>query len=277
MTKVAVIYLDRKGNDPRFARIFLASLFRNRPGAAFDLIWQSKNYPAGRSNPEFERLRADIPVEVSEFRYPDDIYQFAMARDAARQIDHDMLLCFTSWSRVLAGNWLRHYLHAFDSVARCGVVGATGSYETIVDAPDFPNVHLRTNAFMIERKTLLRLDLGAMQSLFDGNLIEAGRNSMTRQITARGLTPVVIGCEGGCVLPEAWPTSRTFRSGRQERLLVADNRTSDYAVANRQTRLMLARLAWRDKAVLEYPSVIERLIARYKWRDPVWFEKPLAE
>lgn len=265
MTRVAVVYIDRHGNDPRFARHFLASLFRNEPGASFELIWQAKNYPMGCNSPEIERVRADLSVPVSIVHYPDDAYQFTLALDVARSLDCELLLFFTSWSRIVAPFWLRHYLHGFDSVPGCGVIGATGSYELMTETPEFPNVHIRTNAFMISRKTLLGLHFGPLQSIYDGNLVEAGPNGLTRQIKAMGLQPVVVDREGRCYLHEDWPTSRTFRSGRQERLLVADNRTFDFAVAKRDARVYLARLAWRERAVLEFPSVIERMVTRYAW------------
>lgn len=265
MMRVAVVYIDRHGNDPRFARHFLASLFRNEPGANFELIWQAKNYPAGRNSPELERVRADLSLPFSIVHYPDSAYQFTLALDAARNFDCELLLFFTSWSRIVAPFWLRHYLDTFDKVASCGVVGATGSYELMSETPEFPNVHIRTNAFMIPRKTLLDLHFGPLQSIYDGNLVEAGPNGLTRQIGAMGLRPVVVDREGCYYLQEDWPTSRTFRSGRQERLLVADNRTFDFAVAKRDARIYLAQLAWRERAVLEFPSVIERMITRYAW------------
>ena len=43
---------------------------------------------------------------------------------------------------------------------------------------------------------------------------------------------------------EEWALSRTFRSGEQENLLIADNRTDQYANGDEAFRTLLAGLAW---------------------------------
>ena len=45
MPKIAIVYLDRWGNPPRFPRAFLNSLKDNPAGSDYDLIWQLKGYP----------------------------------------------------------------------------------------------------------------------------------------------------------------------------------------------------------------------------------------
>jgi hypothetical protein len=60
----------------------------------------------------------------------------------------------------------------------------------------------------------------------------------------------VVDRHGKLFTQEGWPASRTFRSGQQEGLLVADNRTDDFASGPPERREMLARLAFGDAAVL---------------------------
>jgi len=250
MMKIGVAYLDRWGNDPAYSAGFLDALTNLPAGANFDLVWQYKGYPDGAHNPALKAFQAASAIPVHETRYGEDVFQFNMAFDLAARSDFDRLIFFISWSRLLAPGWLRLYLDAFRRTSNCGVVSATGSYETIGADQAFPNVHVRTNAFMVDRALFLTLEPGVLDSQFSGNLFEAGPWSMTRQILERGLAPLVIDRHGGIFTHEGWPASRTFRSGRQEGLLVADNRTDDFATGSPARRKALARLAFGDAAVL---------------------------
>ena len=154
MPSVAVVYLDRWGNPPHVPKAFLDSLLRFPAGAEFDLIWQMKGYPDGASCGALAAFRQSFSGAIHEMRYPDDLYQFSLALDAARKHEYEFFLFFISWSRILARNWLKFYLDAFANHPDCGIVGATGSYEGLPPDQPFPNPHIRTNAFMVRRERL---------------------------------------------------------------------------------------------------------------------------
>jgi hypothetical protein len=265
MTRLGLVYLDRAANPARFARRFVRSVLDALDGVSAEIHWQAKGYAEGRRNPLLDGLERDRPGAVHEHRYPDDVYQFFMSFDVAAKVDCDVLVFFTSTSEILSRSWLRGCLEAFDRVPGCGVVGATGSYEKSGETV-FPNVHIRTNAFLMERKRFLELDPGDMSSLESGNVFEAGPRGLTRQIEARGLKPVVVDAQGRRFLQENWPRSRTFRSGGQEALAVSDFRTFDYAAGSPGKRRWLAELAWGDAAMLERASRLERLKTWADWR-----------
>jgi hypothetical protein len=266
--KVAVTYLDRWGNPPRFARAFLESLEQNQAGWRYDLIWQLKGYPDDAENPLVADFRSRFEGAVHQCRYPDNLYQFSLAFDAAKRFDCDYLLFFISWSRILAPGWLKLYLQAFERNADCGVAAATGSFERLSSDQAFPNVHVRTNAFMIERESFLSLDPGALTSKAGGNQFEAGPNGLTRQIENRGLAPILVDRFGNALRVRDWAQAKIFRSGGQEALLVADNRTHEYAIASTKRRRKLVRLAWGEAAPVASASVQARLRAAIRWRWP---------
>lgn len=267
MTRVAVVYLDRFANPPGYARCFLRSLQRFAPGHSYDLIIQHKGYPADCHSP---RLRHGVDgIKTEHLSYSEDWYQFGMARDTAQRLDHDYVLFFISWSRVLAAGWLRIFLDAFVADEACGLVGVTGSFEGTGPETPFPNPHIRTNAFMLRRDLFLSLDFGDITTHHSGYAFEAGPNSLTRQVMARGLVPMVVGRDGRHWAPDGWQASQTFRSGHQENLLVADNRTQDFAVAPPKRRQKLAQLAWGTTAGLVAAGGLRRRLADLKWRGPI--------
>jgi len=108
----------------------------------------------------------------------------------------------------------------------------------------FPAEHLRTNAFMAERRLFAGLQFGSLKRKMDAYRLESGRNSITRQLQRRGLRALVVDREGDAYEPERWHLSNTFWQANQERLLVADNQTRLYANGGLERRELLSAYAW---------------------------------
>jgi hypothetical protein len=107
-----------------------------------------------------------------------------------------------------------------------------------------PNPHIRTNAFMMRRDVFLSLRVGTFRRKMDAYRFESGRHSMTRQIRARGLCPVVVDRWGKVYGIPDWKSSSTFWIGAQDNLLVADNQTFGYATGSAERRRILKNYAW---------------------------------
>lgn len=164
--------------------------------------------------------------------------------------------CFVNTvTEVLAAGWLGLMSDALGEEG-VGIVGACGSYESpnaVRPGPlrrlrpgfeAFPNPHLRTNGFALERRLIEELDWPAQMTREQTVALEGGSRSLTRQVQARGLEALVVGRDGA-YQPPRWRQSRTFRSGEQENLLLGDNRTRHYQEGGRITRFGLAWLAWQ--------------------------------
>src|SRR5262249_11131050 len=108
----------------------------------------------------------------------------------------------------------------------------------------YPNPHIRTNAFMIERERFLSLRFWTLMSKSDAYKFESGRNSMTRQIIGQGLKPTVVNRHGEVYETADWKEARTFWTDEQENLLIADNQTLSYSNADQWQRQRLENLAW---------------------------------
>ncbi len=215
--------------------------------------------------------RAALEAVEHEELWPDEPLQdLAAYLLAAARLDAERLCFLNSGSEILADGWLA----ALDRHTRrpeVGLAGATGTYESHVSgalhAPDrgalvraagglltwrsfprFPNPHVRTNAFMAQAQTIRGLRLPDLASKHGAHMLESGRRSITRQVLASGRQAVVVGRDGEAYPPERWPASRTFRSGEQENLLVADRRTREYGAADAGERARLAALAWGGSA-----------------------------
>ena len=108
----------------------------------------------------------------------------------------------------------------------------------------YPNPHVRSNAFMIERDRFLSLRRPPFNKKHALYQFESGRRSMTKQIEAQGLKPVVVGRNGKFYNTSEWKASATFWNNQQANLIAADNRTRQYANATEVGRARLRDYAW---------------------------------
>lgn len=268
MPRITVIFLWRKLNDQRYARAFFRSLKDNPAGEEYDLIIAAKGY-VGTEPITCADVLSSLPCSsVKILRFPDETPPTAVFRQAAATCSTEFILPLTSWSRILASNWLSRYIAAFDALPDCGIVGASGGYECLNDDTPFPNVGIRSNAFMVRTEIFNSLEAGPQHTLLDGNGFEAGPNGMTKQIVARGLKPVIVDRFGGRWLPDDWPKSQTFRLAEQEGLLIADNRTMQYTCGSRRKRKRLVKRCWGPDAHAVPGSPWRKLIEWVKWHYP---------
>jgi hypothetical protein len=176
--------------------------------------------------------------------YPDTGYDIGTYRRAAEDVKTNYVCFLNSFSQPQQQGWLQKLVWAL-GLPDVGIAGATSSLEGIPGCP-FPNPHVRTNAFCMRRATFLDLDIPMPQEKADANQLEAGPNSLTRQVLKRGLRAVVVNSAGEIFNAERGEARHadTFRWGLQQRLLVSDNRTRDYANTSQPAKEYLQRLAW---------------------------------
>lgn len=123
---------------------------------------------------------------------------------------------------------------------------AEGTYDYLSAMPEFPNPHLRTNGFIIERRLFLNLVPDAIASKTQSYLFESGAESLTAQLLRRGLKVVVVGRDGVNYDIDQWARSRTYRLGDQSNLLIHDNQTRAYENLDSVGKATFAAMAWGE-------------------------------
>ncbi|WFT92840.1 hypothetical protein QA633_31525 [Bradyrhizobium barranii] len=121
-----------------------------------------------------------------------------------------------------------------------------GTLEYLSSVPAFPNVHMRTNAFMIDRQIFLDTQPAAIRDKKDSYLFESGQNGLTQQIFQRGLKVVIVGADGQRYDTDRWAESGTFRLGDQRNLLVKDNQTRAFDNMDASEKRAFAELTWGE-------------------------------
>jgi hypothetical protein len=230
---IAVAYLARGADlDWRasFER-FLRSWRRFRPGTEHSLYVIFKGFSHERDLQAARALFAPLPH--TPLLLDDAGFDMGAYARCARRAREHWFCALNTASEILADDWLRK-LHANAALPGVGLVGATGSYESLVemdaDFPRFPNVHLRSNAFLIERALFIELTEGvSLDSKLDAYRWESGAESFTRKVRARAREVLVVGRNGRGYSPPSWANSGTFRLAAQDNLLIGDNQTRNFA------------------------------------------------
>jgi hypothetical protein len=129
--------------------------------------------------------------------------------------------------------------------------------------PLFPNPHIRSNAFIINRERFLTLNHSSFISKLDSCHLESGYGGMTRQLLSANLKARIVGKNGVGYDVDKWPSSNTFRLGDQSNLLVADNQTHIFTAANCETRFVFALMSWGEDS-LSIPNDFPNLKIKFQ-------------
>jgi hypothetical protein len=123
---------------------------------------------------------------------------------------------------------------------------AGGMYDYLSTIPPFPNPHIRTNAFLIERQTFLDTLPPSVTTKQDSYLFESGPDGLTQQVLRRGKSVVIVGRNGQIYGVDRWAESGTFRLGSQSNLLVHDNQTRAFDDLNSEEKRAFAEMTWGE-------------------------------
>ena len=275
MPSVCVVHLVWKPLGVETFNRFLSSYIQNQGGLDHQLLVVFNGFRSRHEvGPYLDLLTSISHRDLFLQQGVQDISAyFAAARTVATEF-----VCFlNSYSVLLDKDWLTK-LHTHIRRDDVGLVGATGSYQSLYSSvkdsmsamsqrsivrqlvgsmrrrwalsrfkthfDPFPNPHIRTNAFMLAREQMLGLDAGRMRTKMQAMSFESGKNNLTRQIQLKGLKALVVGRDGKAYEEENWFDSETYKSGEQTNLLVADNRTEQYAWADAEARRVMTKVAW---------------------------------
>ena len=199
---------------------------------------EARRYALGRLE---DAVDAVLEVE-------DNSFDIGAYRTVAETISEDTICFLNGYSQPLASGWFGK-LAASHAAPGVGAVAATGSFESLKPAypefPSFPNPHLRSNAFMVDRRLFLEIASGfTFRTKRDAFGFESGRKSFTSQLRERGLATLLVGRDARGYDIDAWPSSGVFRLGAQANLLVADNQTRAYAAMPWEEKRDVASLTW---------------------------------
>jgi hypothetical protein len=258
MAALCLVHLLWGPFGPEAAARFGAAYRAVDPGVEHSFVAVYNGFRGGESQAR-QALGVQADEEVHIGGRVQDLIAYRRALD---EIACERVAFVNGWAEPLVDGWLAALTGALEEPG-VGIAGCTGSWESPASAAPphlklhrrtlfepFPNPHIRTNGWTIATELARSLDWNVRRRKVGAESLESGKHGITRQVMAHGLRPVVVS-RRGVVEVEDWPEAHVFRSGRQEELLVRDNRTRQYDDADPRRRGFLARMAWGDRAVVE--------------------------
>ncbi len=260
---IAVAYLAR-GADKEWllsCKRFLDSYKCNDAGIEHNLYVIFKGFLCNIDLEKAKVLFSDVPYKPVFLG--DDGFDIGAYIIWSNLIKEQLICVLNTTSEILTDNWLRK-LSMNLAIPNVGLVGATASYESINEYDDFfpvfPNIHVRSNAFMINRELFCNVTENFnIKTKNDAFRFESGQKSLTRQILAIKKNILLVGRNGRGYSPQFWPISDTFRQGMQSNLLVADNQTRNFSMLPLGEKKILVTRTWG--------KYIERESKLLRWRS----------
>jgi hypothetical protein len=242
MSRILVAYLIAPGDEyAAAAGRFFASIQARDAGMDYDLLVAVKN----GVKEVYTAIGDASSVTVIEHSNVGFDIQSLLTVAQHECDDYDWLVWFGSWSRILCDGWLRKL---YDNAVKPGVgaAGATGSWESGM-SDKHPNPHLRTNGLMINP---LRLhQFGDVTNRRECYEFEHGYTSLYNTLQRQRLECLVVGVNGQGFQTHEWPSSATYRSGKQANLMVADKQTDAWQAGSQEQQLEWSRMAgWEPNA-----------------------------
>ena len=275
---ICVAHLVRHANGVAVFKTFIDSYRRSDAGVPHELLLIFKGFPAGAKLADYDEHLQGIPHR--RMFVGDTGFDIGPYMQVAREQPHHYFVFFNSFSRFVVNGWLEYLFRPIQDPG-IGIVGATGSWQSNASDyhalahetrwtlplytrvllpvyryvrynvlirgryPDFPNYHVRTNAFIARGEVMRGLRLGRLFRKWHAYEFESSTNGMTHQILSAGLKALVAGADGRAYEPPEWADARTYWISRQENLIVSDNQTRTYDEGTAELRERFAFHAWR--------------------------------
>jgi hypothetical protein len=123
------------------------------------------------------------------------------------------------------------------------VILTSDSTKGFTPFPSFPNPHIRSNAFIVDRETFVRALPTLPTTKYHCLQFESGYNSLTNIAIERGIRPLVVGRNGQLYPLNQLKNSGTFRTGDQKNMLVTDNQTRNFSAFSKAQQRMYTSLS----------------------------------
>lgn len=251
--KISVVYLayynEQANYDLNVVEDFLYSYEKYQSGYEHSLVIITKNWTDQIKFEKFSAMAQKCKAKVVNL--PDDGWDLGAYFRIVHMLDSEYVLFLGSSSKILCNNWLSCFVDAFNSDETIKLAGTMGSWgliagENELDGVTFPNYHIRTCSFIINRKLFLEYveTHKFPMTKKDTYNIEHGTTSITKFILDKGYKAVVVNSDGQIFKPENWWQSKTFRTPDANKSIISDRLSENYFVIPPEYLDSVERTSW---------------------------------
>lgn len=279
---ISVIYLCYVPFGTVHLNLFIDSYKKHYSGLPHNLIILFNGINSEICKTDFIEILESSNIIYSTIDSPEkfDIDSYFYA---SKLIETEFICFLNTYSKINSDNWL-YKLHSPFINPKVGVSGATGGYADINHDEEYRHIinnlhtinllklkkiiyyrfnyypkilpHIRTNGFLIKSKVfneliyhnvkpfLFNYFFKLAEKKLKSLIFEHGKFSMSNQLLKNGLESVIVDSNGEIFYVNDWTKSKTFWLDNQENLLILDNQTEKYALAEIKNRKIMQFTAW---------------------------------
>jgi hypothetical protein len=143
----------------------------------------------------------------------------------------------------------------------------------LLNFDQFPNVHIRTNSFMISSVLMLEVCHQQIDSKYDAYKFESGKKGLSKTIINKRLKLLMVGSDGQAYEPKSWPNSNIYMNNAQDNLLISDNMTRKYTSRTPEGRNNLRELSWTPRHLFLTDEDWIKIVNRRKYEQKLEKQK----
>lgn len=250
---VYLAYLDEDlGYGIDIVEQFLDSYNKHQAGVEHNLIFAVNNKKNKFLYSKLCYLAKSNNIKL--LNLPEDGLDIGAFIRAAKTSNSEYMFFIGSAVSILCDNWLLKFSNALEQNSSIQLVGPMGSYAK-GHSDKFPNPHIRTCSFMINRE--LFLEYAATQKFpetkDDTWEIEHGVNSLSNFILNKGYKMVVVNSDGNIFEPNDWENSQTYITSKEPKAILDDKWARRYYFTDECLRTKIEMETW-GKNQTKYPS-----------------------
>jgi len=252
-SEIALCYIARGADDGwrESVRRFVRSYSAFEAGVEHRLSVVFKGFENQEALDEASDLLGKLSFDSYTFR--DDAFDIGAYIKWGKAVSEDRVCMLNTASEILCENWLKKMSDNLNA-PNVGLVGASGSYESLNKIhhsfPDFPNVHIRSTAFMLRTELFKKITSDIrISDKMSAYQFESGADGLTARVAKMGLETLIVGKNGRGYSPEWWTLSDTFRQSRQLNLMVGDNQTRAFDAMMWSEKLVMTQQTWNNSSV----------------------------
>lgn len=210
---IDVVYLAYFNPEKSFTidavKTFLATYTLHKAGIEHNLVIAAKNWIDPDQYNQLKELAEENNAKL--FDLPDDGFDFGTYIRVSRLLDGKYAFYTGARTKILSDDWLLKLYTSFKHNKDVKLAGPMGSWESGV-TNKFPNPHIRTCSFMIERELFLEYasTMPFPQTKLDTYEMEHGENNLTNFVVNKGFKAVVVNSDGNIFSLEEAINSQTY-------------------------------------------------------------------
>ena len=265
--KPLVVYLAYEPYGIEYLERFIDNYKKFNSGYDHDFVICFKQFQNNDLIKEWEK-KIDIDyIKFDDSGQKDDFDIGSYYRIADKYINRCILFLNTH-TRPNVDNWLKIFTNHYSEKK---IIAATASYASLssqfltfyykehtkfqqfrwglkhlFNVKLFPNPHIRTTGFFIKARDLLSLNFNRNKFIkkIETYYFEVGKKGLTNTSIKNGFELLLVNSENKAFGLNDWTKSQTFFLGKQEKLILIDNRSEEYSKASLEMQKKMTKSSW---------------------------------